>query len=635
MQSASDSLQSTLDNEDQNNPMVEAKNRGIEAALKFKMGGCCKICETRFYRDLAFLEVSESYKLEAVKRFHAWHAYGRPVGHNSNPILHEEKIIAHAPRGKALIDVHNAFLEVAEEVKNEKAMKEKKDDQGEGKNELGNSGNAFVFLQENNHNQLLVKKGQSSSNMEDSNSLNSRKGGGSSKSQPSGGGSKGGSKPSGGGSKGGSGGGGKKSGDGAQKKGSNKGAKADKKASNGNKKTSDKAAKADKKSSDKAAKADKKASDNAKKSSDKAAKSAKKSSEKKAKSAKKASEKSKKASEKKAKSAKKASEKESKSAKKSSGKKNKGKSKAGKEDGGGKGGKSGKVDVTSNGGKAGKAGKKPKGGKGGKKPKGSKGGKKPKGGKSGKRGKVGKTKTPPLPATSKSMGIMPCCSLCAPDFLPAPKAASLSDNQNFADPDPTVGLTFSKAKNDPVPCCKICDTSMHSNIDYARMLEPANLDTMFIEKNNNPFGGDAVIGASSVAGSFASGKDKKATSKPSKTDKKDKDSKDSKDPKNEVQPHYLDVNHCSKLREDDDHHGAPPITCSMCPAKSTSSALFSDPRSTNFQDVNNDPMRKNHLNAKNPHNHRSYPQRRNNVVKEAVFNTVDDAVGDTIAARRI
>ena len=98
---------------------------------------------------------------------------------------------------------------------------------------------------------------------------------------------------------------------------------------------------------------------------------------------------------------------------------------------------------------------------------------------------------------------------------------------------------------------------------------------------------------------------------------------------------YLDLNHCSKLREDDDHHGAPPITCSMCPAKSTSSALFSDPRSTNFQDVNNDPMRKNHLNAKNPHNHRSYPQRRNNVVKEAVFNTVDDAVGDTIAARRI
>ena len=89
------------------------------------------------------------------------------------------------------------------EVKNEKAMKEKKDNQGEGKNELGNSGNAFVFLQENNHNQLLVKKGQSSSNMEDSNSLNSRKGGGSSKSQPSGGGSKG-----------GSGGGGKKSGDG-------------------------------------------------------------------------------------------------------------------------------------------------------------------------------------------------------------------------------------------------------------------------------------------------------------------------------------------------------------------------------------------------------------------------------------
>ena len=249
--------------------------------------------------------------------------------------------------------------------------------------------------------------------------------------------------------------------------------------------------------------------------------------------------------------------------------------------------------------------------------------------------KVGKTKTPPLPATSKSMGVMPCCSLCAPDFLPAPKAASLSDNQNFADPDPTVGLTFSKAKNDPVPCCKICDTSMHSNIDYARMLEPANLDTMFIEKNNNPFGGDAVIGASSVAGSFASGKDKKATSKPSKADKKDKDSKDSKDSKNEVQPHYLDVNHCSKLREDDDHHGAPPITCSMCPAKSTSSALFSDPRSTRFQDVNNDPMRKNHLNAKNPHNHRSYPQRRNNVVKEAVFNTVDDAVGDTIAARRI
>ena len=56
MQSASDSLQSTLDNEDQNDPMVEAKNRGKEAALKFKMGGCCKICETRFYRDLAFLE---------------------------------------------------------------------------------------------------------------------------------------------------------------------------------------------------------------------------------------------------------------------------------------------------------------------------------------------------------------------------------------------------------------------------------------------------------------------------------------------------------------------------------------------------------------------------------------------------
>ena len=65
MQSASDSLQSTLDNEDQNDPMVEAKNRGKEAALKFKMGGCCKICETRFYRDLAFLEVSESYSVRS------------------------------------------------------------------------------------------------------------------------------------------------------------------------------------------------------------------------------------------------------------------------------------------------------------------------------------------------------------------------------------------------------------------------------------------------------------------------------------------------------------------------------------------------------------------------------------------
>ena len=48
------------------------------------------------------------------------------------------------------------------------------------------------------------------------------------------------------------------------------------------------------------------------------------------------------------------------------------------------------------------------------------------------------------------------------------------------------------------------------------------------------------------------------------------------------------------------------ITCSMCPAEPTSAALFSDPHSTTYQDVNNDPQRKNNLHAKNPHNHRSY-----------------------------
>ena len=70
--------------------MAETRERGFATARKFRAGGCCQICETKFYRELAFLEVSEDHKLETVSRFHTWNSYGSPVDNFHKPVLHEE-----------------------------------------------------------------------------------------------------------------------------------------------------------------------------------------------------------------------------------------------------------------------------------------------------------------------------------------------------------------------------------------------------------------------------------------------------------------------------------------------------------------------------------------------------------------
>ena len=59
--------------------MAETRERGFATARKFRAGGCCQICETKFYRELAFLEVSEDHKLETVSRFHTWNSLVRQL----------------------------------------------------------------------------------------------------------------------------------------------------------------------------------------------------------------------------------------------------------------------------------------------------------------------------------------------------------------------------------------------------------------------------------------------------------------------------------------------------------------------------------------------------------------------------
>ena len=42
--------------------VYNSRAMGIKSAALFRMGGCCQICTTNFYRDLALLEVEESKK---------------------------------------------------------------------------------------------------------------------------------------------------------------------------------------------------------------------------------------------------------------------------------------------------------------------------------------------------------------------------------------------------------------------------------------------------------------------------------------------------------------------------------------------------------------------------------------------
>ena len=63
----------------------------------------------------------------------------------------------------------------------------------------------------------------------------------------------------------------------------------------------------------------------------------------------------------------------------------------------------------------------------------------------------------------------------------------------------------------------------------------------------------------------------------------------------EIKNTYLDMHHCSKVDNEDDEKV---ITCTMCPAQPSSKYIFSDPKSTTYQDINNDPQRKNNLKAR-------------------------------------
>ena len=99
--------------------MAETRERGFATARKFRAGGCCQICETKFYRELAFLEVSEDHKLETVSRFHTWNSYGSPVDNFHKPVLHEELQRHYKPTKDRLADLHSTFLELNKRLKKE------------------------------------------------------------------------------------------------------------------------------------------------------------------------------------------------------------------------------------------------------------------------------------------------------------------------------------------------------------------------------------------------------------------------------------------------------------------------------------------------------------------------------------
>ena len=103
--------------------MAETRERGFATARKFRAGGCCQICETKFYRELAFLEVSEDHKLETVSRFHTWNSYGSPVDNFHKPVLHEELQRHYKPTKDRLADLQSTFLELNERLKKENLFK--------------------------------------------------------------------------------------------------------------------------------------------------------------------------------------------------------------------------------------------------------------------------------------------------------------------------------------------------------------------------------------------------------------------------------------------------------------------------------------------------------------------------------
>ena len=57
----------------------------------------------------------------------------------------------------------------------------------------------------------------------------------------------------------------------------------------------------------------------------------------------------------------------------------------------------------------------------------------------------------------------------------------MQDRENFVDPDPKVGWIHSK--DEPVPCCKICESSHYPNLDYSKSLE-TRTSPAFIQINN-------------------------------------------------------------------------------------------------------------------------------------------------------
>ena len=57
----------------------------------------------------------------------------------------------------------------------------------------------------------------------------------------------------------------------------------------------------------------------------------------------------------------------------------------------------------------------------------------------------------------------------------------MQDRENFMDPDPKVGWIHSK--DEPVPCCKICESSHYPNLDYSNSIE-TRTPPAFIQINN-------------------------------------------------------------------------------------------------------------------------------------------------------
>ena len=72
----------------------------------FRMGGCCQICTTNFYRDLALLDVGESQEVAILKSFHNWKLAGAPTGRKGKPNLSAQPRTA-----KSSADCENRFNE--------------------------------------------------------------------------------------------------------------------------------------------------------------------------------------------------------------------------------------------------------------------------------------------------------------------------------------------------------------------------------------------------------------------------------------------------------------------------------------------------------------------------------------------